>query len=261
MQSIIDLDRYPLDRPGTPEWQALVDRAKADLARDGMFNLPGFLAEVARTATVAELAPKFATEAFTHKRRHNIYFRKTVEGLPADHPALREVETVNHTLCADQVGGALAELYRWPAFAAFLAATMDKPALYPMADPLASHNVMSYGAGEGLNWHFDRSEFTVTLLLQAPDAGGSFEYRSDLRSEDDPNYDGVAKLLNGADPELRRLDLEAGTLNVFRGKNTAHRVTPVEGGRNRIVAVLTYYERPGARFTSEEQMGFYGRVA
>ena len=73
--------------------------------------------------------------------------------------------------------------------------------------------------------------------------------------------DGVARLLEGADPELRRLVLGAGTLNVFRGKNTAHRVTPVKGATDRIIAVLTYYERPGARFTPEEQMGFYGRVA
>ena len=261
MQSIIDLDLYPLDRPQSPEWQTLVARARDDLARDGMFNLPGFFRPEALAAALAELLPKFETEAFTHKRRHNIYFRKTIEGLPADHPALREVETVNHTLCADQVGGTVGALYEWPPFAAFIAATMDKTALYPMADPLAAHNVMRYREGEGLNWHFDRSEFTVTLLLQAPDGGGDFEYRSDLRSDGDPNYDGVARLLEGADPELRRLVLGAGTLNVFRGKNTAHRVTPVKGATDRIIAVLTYYERPGARFTPEEQMGFYGRVA
>ena len=52
-----------------------------------------------------------------------------------------------------------------------------------------------------------------------------------------------------------------GTLNVFKGKNTVHRVTPVKGDRARIIAVLTYYERPGVRFTEEEQMGFYGRAA
>lgn len=261
MQSIIDLDLYPLHRPESPDWRALVGRAKADLARDGMFNLAGFVRPEVLTDVVGDLSPKFATEAFTHKRRHNIYFRKSIEGLPPDHPALQEVETVNHTLCGDQVGGAVRALYEWPPFAAFLAATMDKPALYPMADPLASHNVMCYREGEGLNWHFDRSEFTVTLLLQAPDEGGEFEYRSDLRSESDPNYDGVARLLRGEDPEMRRLRLDAGTLNVFRGKNTAHRVTPVKGSRDRIIAVLTYYERPGARFTTEEQIGFYGRAA
>ena len=62
-------------------------------------------------------------------------------------------------------------IYEWPPLAAFLAAVMGKPALHVMADPLARLNVMAYRAGEALNWHFDRSEFTTTLLLQAPEAG------------------------------------------------------------------------------------------
>jgi len=43
MDDILDLGRYPLDRPGSPEWLALVERCKANLAADGMFNLEGLL--------------------------------------------------------------------------------------------------------------------------------------------------------------------------------------------------------------------------
>jgi len=261
MHDIIALDRYPLDRPDSARYAALVAQARADLAADGMYNLPDFLRPAAIGATVAALTPRFATEAHVHARRHNIYFRKDIPGLPDDHPALHQVETVNRTLCADQIGGALTALYEWPAFAAFLAATMDLPALHTMDDPLARVNAMAYGADQGLNWHFDRSEFTTTLLLQAPDSGGTFEYRSDLRSADDPNYDGVARLLRGQDPALQRLTLAPGMLNVFRGRNTAHRVTPVQGGAARIIAVFSYYDRPGVRMTAEEQRGFYGRAA
>ncbi len=120
---------------------------------------------------------------------------------------------------------------------------------------------MEYRASEALNWHFDRSEFTTTLLLQAPDGGGNFEYRSDLRSDDDPNYEGVAALLEGRDQKVERLHLSAGTLNVFKGKNTAHRVTPVEGDHARIIAVFSFYDRPGVLFSEEERIGFYGRAA
>ncbi len=120
---------------------------------------------------------------------------------------------------------------------------------------------MSYQAGQALNWHFDRSEFTTTLLLQAPERGGEFEYRTDLRSDDDPNYDGVAKLLNGQDDRIKKIALTPGTLNVFRGKNTAHRVTPVEGENARIIAVFSYYDRPGVTFSQEERVGFYGRAS
>jgi hypothetical protein len=55
--------------------------------------------------------------------------------------------------------------------------------------------------------------------------------------------------------------LEAGTLNVFAGRNTLHRVSPVRGEKSRLVAVFCYYERPDARFSAEESIGFYGRTA
>ena len=261
MQHLLDLDRYPLDRPESPAYAALVARAQADLKADGMFNLPGFMRPKALAQAVDALIPRFDADSFTHARKHNIYFRKSIPELPADHPALIEVETINRTLCGDQIGGALAALYDWPAFAAFLAVTMGKPALYTMDDPLARVNAMNYAEGQGLNWHFDRSEFTTTLLLQAPKAGGAFEYRTDLRSDGDPNYDGVARLLRGQDPKLQSISLTPGTLNVFRGKNTAHRVTPVQGEQPRIIAVFSFFDRPGVRFTAEEQKGFYGRAA
>ena len=157
-------------------------------------------------------------------------------------------------------GSLVMAVYEYPPLAQFLAATMGRPALYVMPDPLACANVIAYRAGEALNWHFDRSEFTTTLLLQAPEQGGDFEYRTNLRTDTDPNYDGVAKLLEGRDPEARLLHLQAGTLNVFRGKNTAHRVTPVQGAVDRMIAVLCYYETPGVMFSPEERLGFYGRA-
>lgn len=261
MQDILDLTRFPIDQTGTPAWEALVARCRADMAANGMFNLDGLMRPEVAAEAAQGLAPKFEAESFAHARMHNIYFKKSIPELPDDHPALALRETSNRTLCADQLGeGALMRLYEWPPFIAFLAACTGKDRLYAMGDPLARVNVMSYGAGEALNWHFDRSEFTTTLLLQAPDGGGAFQYRSDLRSDTDPNYDGVAALLRGEDAP-RQIDLSAGTLNVFAGKNTAHRVTPVEGDAARVIAVFSYYETPDVMFSEEERVGFYGRAS
>ena len=262
IENILDLDRYPLDREGSPEWQKLVEESKAALAANGMFNLEGFLRPGIAERAVAEIRPVMDTRSHVHRRMHNIYFKPSIPELSPDHPALRKVETFSHTVCADQIpGSTVLSIYEYQPLVRFLAATMDKPQLHVMQDPLARANVMGYRAGEALNWHFDRSEFTTTLLLQAPEIGGDFEYRTDLRSDDDPNYDGVAKLLEGRDPEAKILRIKAGTLNVFRGKNTAHRVTTVEGNRERMIAVFSYYERPGVMFTDEERSGFYGRAA
>lgn len=261
MHDLIDLELYPLDQPGSAAWQALVESCKAQLAADGMFNLPGFMREAAIPDAVDALVPVLAENAFVHARRHNIYFQKGIEGLPDSHPALKEFETTNRTICADQMGrAAVIRLYEWPPFAEFLAAVMEKQELFTMADPLARVNVMGYSEGQALNWHFDRSEFTTTLLLQAPEAGGDFEYDKDLRSDSDPNYDGVSDLLEGRrSPVL--MHLHPGTLNVFRGKNTAHRVTPVSGNKDRIIAVFSYFDRPGVVFSDQERIGFYGRAS
>jgi hypothetical protein len=261
MHDIINLETYPLDRPGSAEWQALVARCRADLATTGMFNLEGFMHTDLAAREVAGLRPKFDRESYLHARSHNIYFLKSIDGLAEDHPALTRFETSNQTLCADQLARtALLRLYEWPEFARFLAAAMDLRELHVMADPLARVNVMSYQQGQALNWHFDRSEFTTTLLLQAPDTGGAFEYRSDLRSAEDPNYEGVAEMLRGNDPQVQQLRLTPGTLNVFKGRNTAHRVTPVQGPTPRVIAVFSYFDRPGVVFSEGERIGFYGRA-
>ena len=260
MQEILDLERYPVDRLGTSAGDALVASCRADLATEGMFNLPGFVRPDVIARAAAQLVPLIDSVAFTHRRSHNVYFKREVAGLAPDHPALRQFDTISQTLCADQIAATIiGQIYDWTPLADFLAEVMEKPHLYLMEDPLARVNVMGYRAGEALNWHFDRSQFTTTLLIQAPKAGGEFQYRTDLRSDDDPNYDGVVSFIDGRDPLVRTLPQKAGTLNVFKGKNTVHRVTPVVGDRDRIVAVFSYYERPGVLFSAEERIGFYGR--
>ena len=262
MKEILNLGRYPLHRETSPEWQELVDRSKADLHAKGMFNLEDFILPSVAGRAALELSPLMASQSHTHKREHNIYFLPEIPGLEKDHPALRKVQTINHTLCADQIPNSLViAIYEYPPFARFLAATMGKNALHTMQDPLARVNVMAYRKGEALNWHFDRAEFTTTLLLQEAELGGEFEYHSDLRSDENPNYEGVAKLLEGRDPQVKRMRLKAGTLNVFRGKNSAHRVTTVQGNADRMIAVFSYYEKPGVLFSPEERLGFYGRSA
>jgi hypothetical protein len=260
MRDLLNLDRFPLEQPDSPQCVQLIECCKADLSAHGMFTLDGFVNARAVERAVSELEPLIGGAAYRHARRHNIYFKENVAGLAPDHPALRKVETVNNTLCGDQLTGTIVQrIYEWTPLAEFLARVMNKPRLFLMGDPLARLNVLAYGPGEALNWHFDRSQFTTTLLIRAAESGGVFEYRSALRSDAEPNYDGVARLLRGEDPQVSVLPLAAGSLNVFAGRNTAHRVTPVGGSSSRIVAVFSYYEEPGFMFSSAERLGFYGR--
>lgn len=262
MKDILDLNTYPIDALDSDARQSLVAWCQAELSYRGMFNLEGFLRAEVIDQCLSEVTTLLETDSFEHRRYHNIYFEKTIDGLKPDHPVLREFETSNHTICGDQIPGSIVRrIYEWEPMARFLADTMGKPALYTMDDTLAGTNVMAYQDGESLNWHFDRSEFTTTLLLQAPEIGGEFQYKTGLRTDTDPNYDGVAEFLDNADAEAVTLPVSAGTLNVFRGKNTIHRVSPVKGPRNRVITIFSYYEYPGAMFSPEEQRGFYGRTA
>ncbi len=260
MNKLVNLEKYPLDRLDSPAGQRLVAQCIDDLEHEGMFTLKGFMRREVIDEILPDLLQKFKHESFLHRREHNIYFSDDLADIPADHPALARVNTVNHTLCGDQLAEPLLAIYRWSGLTEFLARIMDIPKLYPMDDPLACANILGYYEGEGLNWHFDRSEFTTTLLLQAPQEGGEFQYRQGLRSEQDPNYEAVARLLRGEDSEIASLKLGAGDLNVFKGKNTAHRVSPPVGNLARLVTVFSYYETPGKVFSDEENLGFYGRT-
>ena len=258
--ALIDLAAYPLDDPANPRRRALIDEGRAALHDEGSFTLPGFLRPAALAEAVRQVARPMETASFHHLQNHNIYFKKSgLEGIPELLKAKR-LTTSNHTLTCDQLaGGVLHRVYCWDPLKDFLAEVLERPALYRMADPLAALNVMGYGPGEQIGWHFDRSNFTVTLPLQAPEGGGLFRYIRNLRSASEPNYDGVARLLAGNESEARTLKVAPGSLNVFAGFRSAHRVTPIEGKRFRMVAVFSFMPEQDVAFSPEDREQFYGR--
>ena len=80
-----------------------------------------------------------------------------------------------------------------------------------------------------------------------------------MRGEDQ-DFEPVARVLDGeVTPEV--LAMDAGALVLFRGSDAIHRVTPVEGTRTRMLAVLAYNAEPGVSLSESAQMTFYGRIA
>jgi hypothetical protein len=95
-------------------------------------------------------------------------------------------------------------------------------------------------------------------MLQPAEAGGDFEFFPNLRTA---GKDAVVARLTGSRSGVIRLDNDPGTLSLFRGHHSMHRVTPVEGDTIRINAVLAYAEEPGRRLNELTQKLFYGRTA
>ena len=92
----------------------------------------------------------------------------------------------------------------------------------------------------------------VSLLLQASEQGGEFEYAPNVRSKTDERYETVSRITEDPDQFAERPTLEPGTLTLFKGDLSLHRVRPIgETTQPRIIAVFSYDEQPGHVFPQD----------
>lgn len=258
-RDLIDLDRYPIDRPG-PDRDDLLDRVRADLARDGCGVLQGFLRPEAIELLTRE-ADSVAAMGHKSFSRTNAYFTKDDPSLPKDDPRRQFFDRSNAFIPADNfsTAGPLRTVHDFPAFDPFICDCLQEKRFFRYADPLADVIVNMAEAGAGFPWHFDTNNFTVTLAIQNSEHGGAFEYAAGIR-ENDENFDEVRKVLDGTSDRVTRLNLEPGDLQLFRGRYSLHRVAPLRGARRRFVAIFSYVEEPDMVGAPERTMQLYGRT-
>jgi hypothetical protein len=258
---LVDLDRYPIHPDGCTDRTSFVAECRRQFETDGALALVGFIRPDALAAMHAE-AVSVADRAFVGEKRHNVYLIDDDPAYPADHPRNRGERTQISTVADDLIPvGALRALYDWPVFRRFVADVLGLETLYPYVDPLASLNVTVGRTGEQLGWHFDNSDFAITLQLQAAESGGAFEYVPNIRTADEQGFSEVSQVLDGNHPGVRTLSIRPGTLVIFRGRYSVHRVTPIEGQTSRMMAILSYDSSPGVMMTETTRRRFYGRVA
>lgn len=258
--SLIDLATYPIDNLDGTDGRALLERCRLRLARSGALDLPGFLKPNAITLLAKE-AKGLEDKAHHYATDHNVYFDPPDDRLPPDHPRRHMVRTDKGNVPFDLIprGSLLRALYEWDAVLEFVAAVLGERRLYRHQDPMAALNINVHGEGQELGWHFDRTDFAITLSLQQCEAGGTFEYVPNLRSATDENYAAVAAILAGGTDGLCRADAAPGTLTLFRGHFSLHRVTPSTGSRKRLMAALSYVREPNVTFSAYARKLFYGR--
>lgn len=257
IEDIVDLDRHPI---GSATFGA---NCKTALDEMGVLVLENFVRAGALAAVRAE-AEAGQDQAYFCVQNHSVYLTPSNPDYPSDHPANLQVVSSKGCICDDEVGPAspLRILYDDPKFRDFVAAATGQKELHPYADPLSSINIHYANRGQELGWHFDNSSFAITLLIQKPSAGSRFEYIKDLRNADagEMNYEGVGALLDG-EVEPTVLSMEPGTLVLFRGRNSIHRVSPNESDRTRMLAVLAYNTEPGVELSENARRTFYGRLS
>ncbi|MEM7016598.1 MAG: 2OG-Fe(II) oxygenase [Pseudomonadota bacterium] len=256
LDDVLDLEQHPLHD------EHFRDECKRALDENGVLTIRNFLKSVA-IASIQHEAEENQHLAYYTANKHNIYLTMSDPAYTADHPRNREVISSKGCITTDQIptNSALSTLYDAPGFRAFLCAVLGEKALYEYADPLSSMNIHYASEGQELGWHFDNSSFAITLMIQKPESGGTFEYVDNVRDADngDMNYALSEQILNG-EILTKTLSMDAGTLVLFRGRNSIHRVTPIIGNRPRILAVLAYNTKPDISLSESARMTFFGRL-
>jgi hypothetical protein len=265
-KQIINTGLYPLHRLDDAAGQAWLGRVRAELSLNGSCTLPEFVAtplleqmadEVRALTHLAYAGPTEVTPYFFNYRLGE------GEALPDSHPLRRKGQRRLAQVAADLIPehALLYRLYHEPMMRDFLGAVLQQP-VYLNRDPYQSLNVSVMEEGGCQQWHFDGGNMVTTLLLQEPEGGGVFEYVPAIRSDTDENFDAVQAVLDGRSDRVLRNELQAGTLSLFRGHYSLHRVTTVQGQRQRLQAILGYSTDPNLFGSRESSILHYGpRVA
>ena len=195
MVEYVDLDKYPILSLNKPEGMALVKRCREALDDDGSLCLERFI----RPDVIHRMAAEVANLESFHRLQivEPYIFVKPPADAPADHASRHRIAQDVHAVAADLIPEEtmLRKVYNSEEIMTFLAAVLRIPKLYHFADYMQKLNVMYMKDGGSRAWHYDGSDFVVTLLLQPSQFGGEFEWAPFIRGANgEEHYDKVGVL-------------------------------------------------------------------
>ena len=231
--SLVDTDRWPMND------NALTSQLNQAFVDENIVVLPGFIKESALPGLVAE-CDELAQAAYHTTVNANLEV-VAYDQFPKD--------------------SVIRALYEWEPLMEFVARVLGEKQLYRYADPFGALNLAVMRDGHELGWHFDQTDFVVSIALQPSLEGGHFENVPRIRSMSNDNVETVAAIRNGERNDLVRIEpMTPGTLMVVNGRWSYHRVSKVHGAVARHVALLAYDTKPGTDSNTELKLGRYGRL-
>ena len=256
---MVDLQRYPIVDSECAESRAFAGQCRLRYLETGLCILPEFITPEAHKVLTEE-ANAISSQAYFCKSTHNAYLTEDDPNVSADDVSQRQEQTFVGSVAYDQIteDTHLRQLYLWDPLMDFIGFVLGKDKFYRFADPLGACSINVFVEGGEHGWHFDESEFTVTLMLQAPKSGGAFEYVPQIRGLANEK-EIVSAVLNGDRDQVIELPFSARTLLIFGGQATIHRVTRVDGTRPRLVPVLCYSEQQDLKNSAAVRKLFWGR--
>jgi len=260
LEDFIDLEKFPIHNLASPKRAELVKQCRADLDAVGCSHVPGFINEHAVKEMGAE-AHRLMAQSRPADDKINPYLVADDTTLEHDHPKrffqTRTSSFINSDLLEPQ--SLLRKIYDSDVMVHFVSDCINVGAIYRWADPLGRNPYSVMHDGDYFPWHFDGNDFTVSILVEEADQGGDFEYCPNIRSPQAENFDDVKSVLQGDRTRVKVLSLKTGDLQLFKGRYSMHRVTPVKGLNPRIIALPTYVTNPYLMNRPHHAKGFYGR--
>lgn len=259
---LIDRRLYPIDELENPKRAAIIAAVRGELKADGCAVIRNFFSPNGLAALLTEARARKEQAYYSKKTTCNVYLGKGNPAQADDHPQNVFLKRTNGFVSADLYGEETISrrFYFWPPLKRFLADCLEKEELYIYEDPVSNMIVNVGRPGQQFNWHFDTNEFTITMLLQAAESGGHFEYVPSLRNPSDECYSEVKKVLDGDRSRVKRLTLNAGDLQLFLGRYSMHQVTPNTGNGDRLLLIMSFAEKPGVVGNSVRVKDLYGKV-
>ena len=262
LDGLIDLEHYPIHRLTEARGRELMRQCREQLAQDGCVVLEGFVPQEA-LARLEQETERLSPLAHYNQTVTNPYNSDGDDSLPASHPRNRFDDRTNGFVAGDRIDSdtLIRQVYSHPDFQHFIASVVGMDDIHQYADPLADLVVNVLRDGCQHPWHYDTNEFIVTMMTRQSDAGGRFEYAAGIRSPEGENFEGVEKVLDGDRSRLTAIDLKPGDLQIFFGRYSLHRVTPVRGERERHTVIFAYAKEPGFIGRPERAQRIFGRMA
>ncbi|MCW4151495.1 hypothetical protein OM427_18380 [Halomonas sp. 18H] len=262
LDGLIDLERYPLNHLDSDAGRELIEQCRRQLDHDGCVVLKRFVPEQALSRLERE-TERLSPEAHYNQTETNPYNSDADPDQPASHPLNRFDDRTNGFVAGDRIGAdtIIRQVYEHPEFQRFIASVVGMEEIHQYADPLADLVINVLREGCQHPWHYDTNEFIVTMMTRQFHGGGRFEYAPGIRSPEGENFVEVEKVLDGDRSRLKSLDLQPGDLQIFFGRYSLHRVTPVQGDKERHTVIFAYAKESGFIGRPERAQRIFGRMA
>ncbi|MEO8605755.1 MAG: hypothetical protein ABI629_24515 [bacterium] len=260
-EALVDLSRYPILDPHCAALREVIAAAREQMQARGACEATGFLTADG-LAAVCEDAQALAPGAYRSEGYGTAYLEIPDFELPEDHPRRYLERAAVGVVAYDMFPPAspLRRLYEWDPFMRFIEAVLQRGPLFRYADTLGALNLAVMTDGDQLQWHFDQTDFVVSLAIRDAEVGGDFEVAARIRSAADERYDAVQRVLHGDRADVVRLPMTPGTLLIFEGRDSIHRVSPIRGETARLVGLLAYDTNPDTHSTELLRLARYGRA-